>query len=30
MATYAVEQLWGTKPMGVREFLQANKAALGA
>lgn len=29
IATDAVEQLWGTKPTGVREFLTANKAALG-
>src|SRR5262249_26575757 len=30
MVTDAVEQLWGTKPQGVRDFLTANKAALGA
>jgi NAD(P)H dehydrogenase (quinone) len=28
--TDAVEQLWGTKPTSVRDFLAANKAALGA
>ncbi len=27
-ATDTVELLWGTKPMGVREFLEANRAAL--
>jgi NAD(P)H dehydrogenase (quinone) len=28
VATDAVEQLWGTKPQPLREFLEANKAAL--
>jgi NAD(P)H dehydrogenase (quinone) len=28
--TDAVEQLWGEKPQGVRSFLEANRAALGA
>ncbi|MDB5540155.1 MAG: hypothetical protein JWQ89_1882 [Devosia sp.] len=30
MVTNAVEVLWGSKPQSVREFLAANKAALGA
>jgi NAD(P)H dehydrogenase (quinone) len=30
LTTNAVETLWGTKPQGLKAFLEANKAALGA